>query len=87
MFVDLVTARNYLQTITPFGSKGLDSSSTDPADIDPTSAVKQLNDALDSLAVTNKSIATAGKTSLRATVSDFVEHAQAARSFKTAISK
>lgn len=87
MFVDLITARNYLLTITPFGSKGLDSSAEDSNDIDPASAVKQLNDALDGLVSANRAIATPGKGSIRATVSDFAEHAQTARAFKTAISK
>jgi hydrogenase maturation factor HypF (carbamoyltransferase family) len=74
-------------TITPFGSKGLDSSAEDSNDIDPASAVKQLNDALDGLVSANRAIATPGKGSIRATVSDFAEHAQTARAFKTAISK
>lgn len=88
VFFDVVRSRQYLRTLAPFGSTGMDDSSgsADP-NIDPSSATAQLNAALDGLAQANRAIATAGDGGVGAAVSDFLARAQAASAFQAALNK
>jgi hypothetical protein len=88
VFFDVVRARGYLESVGPYGSKGLDDSTgaLDPT-IDPSVAVSQLNAALDGLVSANNAIATAGVGGINAAVADLVARAQAARTFQAALGK
>lgn len=88
VYFDVVRARGYLESVSPYGSKGLDDSTAalDPA-IDPSVAVSQLNSALDGLVSANKAIATSGVGGINAAVADLVARAQAARTFQAALGK
>jgi hypothetical protein len=88
VFFDVIRARGYLQTLSPFGSHGLDNSAGgENPDIDPAVAVKPLNSALDGLVKANNAIAAAGHGGVRAAVTDLAARAQAAQAFQTAITK
>jgi hypothetical protein len=88
VFFDVVRARGYLESVSPFGSKGLDDSTgtSDPV-VDPSVAVSQLNAALDGLVSANNAIANAGVGGINAAVADLVSRAQAARTFQAALGK
>jgi hypothetical protein len=88
VFFDVVRARSYLESVSPFGSKGLDDSTaaSDPV-IDPSVAVSQLNSALDGLVSANNAIASAGVGGINAAVADLVSRAQAARTIQAALGK
>jgi hypothetical protein len=88
VFFDVVRARQYLRTLAPFGSSGMDDSAgvADP-NIDPASATAQLNAALDGLVQANHAIATAGNGGVGAAVSDLIARAQAAQAFQAALNK
>jgi len=87
VFFDVVGARSYLQTLSPFGSNALDDSDPSIDPLDPLSAVKQLNAALDGLVAANKVIANSDTGGIVAAVNDLVVRAQAAQAFQAAVNK